>query len=710
MRVLAILLLLSLFPPLVTADSGNQVIFAGRVRELTDLSIEELLNVRIITASRIEEKSGDVPASVVVVGRSDIEKYGYRTLAEILQNIPGVYGVEHYYREGVALGMRGFWSGITNKHIMILVDGIPQRNDYMGAHALPDIAVPVEAIERIEVVRGAMSVMYGSGAFFGVINIVTESPENKNTRLATVSMGDNNTKKAFMRLANTLGELQYTVNLSHYRTRGITASLDKLMLQSDWEAQERDYNNHYVRTMRGTLENQETFFNSILKYHNWTFLANYTFTNQESAFYTPPVANGSDNPRHTIKLGMMYEKQWSDTLTTQARLYYTDYRLYSDMELVRPGYLAVDDVSTKQFHAETNIFWQPSEKLKLAAGLTYDYLAHYSASTDSPLAGFFHTTDTTPNEKPQAWDAFAQTTYSVTDSLKLIAGLRFHQTLSYHAQRTNAFGLPNQTIVTGQYAEDDIRVIPRLAGLWRLNERHLFKLLYGESIVDIATQQNTNQFAKNLPALTLENINTTELAYIGSFQKVGVTASLFRNQLDNLIVRTNVINLGAVDSKRYMMVMNNSGKMRTYGAELTVQLRPSESWQLELSGTYQKTRDKKLDMPAAYSPNFLGYAKAAYQISPNQTIAAMGRYVGSMMPLYDESTQKRLGNTVDGYTVLDVNYRRNNVFTKGLFIDLRVANLLNEEIRYPVFSNNSWATLGTVGEDRTFLVTVGMKF
>jgi outer membrane receptor for ferrienterochelin and colicin len=234
--------------------------------------------------------------------------------------------------------------------------------------------------------------------------------------------------------------------------------------------------------------------------------------------------------------------------------------------------------------------------------------------------------------------------------------------------------------------------------------------LYGESIVDIATQQNTNQFAKNLPALTLENINTTELAYIGSFQKVGVTASLFRNQLDNLIVRTNVINLGAVDSKRYMMVMNNSGKMRTYGAELTVQLRPSESWQLELSGTYQKTRDKKLDMPAAYSPNFLGYAKAAYQISPNQTIAAMGRYVGSMMPLYDESTQKRLGNTVDGYTVLDVNYRRNNVFTKGLFIDLRVANLLNEEIRYPVFSNNSWATLGTVGEDRTFLVTVGMKF
>jgi len=47
---------------------------------------------------------------------------------------------------------------------------------------------------------------------------------------------------------------------------------------------------------------------------------------------------------------------------------------------------------------------------------------------------------------------------------------------------------------------------------------------------------------------------------------------------------------------------------------------------------------------------------------------------------------------------------------KGLFIDVRVSNLLNEEIRYPVFSNNSWATLGTVGEDRTFLVTVGMKF
>jgi outer membrane receptor for ferrienterochelin and colicin len=81
-----------------------------------------------------------------------------------------------------------------------------------------------------------------------------------------------------------------------------------------------------------------------------------------------------------------------------------------------------------------------------------------------------------------------------------------------------------------------------------------------------------------------------------------------------------------------------------------------------------------------------------------------------MMPGYDESTQRRIGNTVDGYTLLDVNYRWNNVFTKGVFVDLRVSNLLDEEIRYPAFTNNSWATLGTVGEDRTFFVTVGMKF
>jgi outer membrane receptor for ferrienterochelin and colicin len=482
------------------------------------------------------------------------------------------------------------------------------------------------------------------------------------------------------------------------------------MLQSDREKQERDYNNRYVNTMRGTLENRETFFNSVLKYRNWKFLANYTYTNQESAFYTPPVANGSNNPRHTVKLGVQYEKQLNNQLTAQARLYYTDYRLYSDMEMIYPGYVAIDDVSTKQFHAEANVFWQPLDKWKIAAGLSYEYLSHYSAETDSPLGGFFHTTDGLPEDKPQSLDIFAQATYHVQDNLKLIAGLRLHQTSSYQARRVNAFGLPNQTIVYGEYQEDNVRVIPRLAGLYRLNEHHLVKLLYGESIADIATQQNTNLFDKTLPALTLENINTTELVYVGSFEKIGITASLFRNQLDNLIVRTNVIDQSAVGSDRYMMIMNNSGKMRTYGAELTLQLRPTKAWQIELSGTYQKTRDKKLDMDAAYSPKFLGYGKVAYQVNSDQTVALLGRYVSSMMPGYDESTQRRIGNTVDGYTLLDVNYRWNNVFTKGVFVDLRVSNLLDEEIRYPAFTNNSWATLGTVGEDRTFFVTVGMKF
>lgn len=275
-----VLLICWLFSQSAIADVfGTQKNAAARqIEDLSQLTLEELLNVQITTASRTEENSEDVPASVVVIGRDEIEKYGYRTLTEILQNIPGVYGIEHYYREGVALGMRGFWSGITNKHIMILVDGIPQRNDYMGTHALPDIAVPVEAIERIEIVRGAMSVMYGSGAFFGVINIVTESPENKSVRFASVGAGSENTQKAFFRVAKTLDEFQYTVNFSHYRTRGLGASLNQVMLQSDWEKEERDYGNHYVRSMRGTLENRETFFNSVLKYRNWKFLANYTYT------------------------------------------------------------------------------------------------------------------------------------------------------------------------------------------------------------------------------------------------------------------------------------------------------------------------------------------------------------------------------------------------------------------------------------------------
>jgi|GEM_PF-2595124 outer membrane cobalamin receptor len=81
MKITVFLLLFWIFPLLAVADVAHQNDDKpkSRVKELIALSIDELLNVTIITASRTEEKAEDVPASVVVIGRDEIEKYGYRS-------------------------------------------------------------------------------------------------------------------------------------------------------------------------------------------------------------------------------------------------------------------------------------------------------------------------------------------------------------------------------------------------------------------------------------------------------------------------------------------------------------------------------------------------------------------------------------------------------------------------------------------------------
>lgn len=145
------------------------------MKKYFEMSLEELMQVKVVTAARVPEKIAEIPAGVVLITGKDIETYGYATLTEILENIPGLYNIDDYTEFGPNFGVRGFWSGINNDNIIILVNGVPQVYNISSNYPLSGILVPVEAIERIEVIRGPMSVIYGSGAFFGVINIITNT-------------------------------------------------------------------------------------------------------------------------------------------------------------------------------------------------------------------------------------------------------------------------------------------------------------------------------------------------------------------------------------------------------------------------------------------------------------------------------------------------------------------------------------------------------
>jgi outer membrane receptor for ferrienterochelin and colicins len=144
-------------------------------KDLTAFSLEELGNIQVYTASKHMQNASDAPASITVVDSNEIQRFGYRNLADILRSVPGFYVT--YDRDYTFVGVRGFGRlGDWNSRILVLIDGHRINNDVLGQAMLGnEFLVDVDMIERVEIVRGPSSSLYGANAFFAVINVITRT-------------------------------------------------------------------------------------------------------------------------------------------------------------------------------------------------------------------------------------------------------------------------------------------------------------------------------------------------------------------------------------------------------------------------------------------------------------------------------------------------------------------------------------------------------
>ena len=144
-------------------------------KDLADVSLEELSNIQVYSASKHIQSASEAPASVTVVTADEIQKYGYRNLADILRGVPGFYVT--YDRDYSFIGVRGFGRlGDWNSRVLVLIDGHRINNNVLGqAMVGNEFLVDVDMIERVEIVCGPGSSLYGANAFFAVINVFTRT-------------------------------------------------------------------------------------------------------------------------------------------------------------------------------------------------------------------------------------------------------------------------------------------------------------------------------------------------------------------------------------------------------------------------------------------------------------------------------------------------------------------------------------------------------
>ncbi|HTT21873.1 MAG TPA: TonB-dependent receptor [Candidatus Sulfotelmatobacter sp.] len=177
--------------------------------DLTELSVDQLANIQVTSASRKAESLAGAPAAIYVLTGDAIREAGFTTLPEALRMVPSLYVVQtnsHSWQ----VSTRGF-SGIDNRKMLVLVDGRSVYSPSFGGVFWDLEDIPIENIDRIEVIRGPGGTLWGENAVNGVINIITKSADQTEAVEISSSADINTGYTSFVQYGGRTGDIDYRV-------------------------------------------------------------------------------------------------------------------------------------------------------------------------------------------------------------------------------------------------------------------------------------------------------------------------------------------------------------------------------------------------------------------------------------------------------------------------------------------------------------------
>lgn len=199
--------------PLAAAAFGP--LAASQAQDPPDKKLQDLLELMhtpVVSASKTSEKLSEAPATVIVLRRSDLEERGYTELSQILDDLPGMDVVRAYG----ANYLKDYWRGYRNdigEPFLVLVDGVSFNHLWYNTADTPLVTYPISAIERVEVVYGPASAVYGANALLGVINIITRRPKEEDgfSARGKFTSGSFDTRIADFSAAHRSGDLAFSI-------------------------------------------------------------------------------------------------------------------------------------------------------------------------------------------------------------------------------------------------------------------------------------------------------------------------------------------------------------------------------------------------------------------------------------------------------------------------------------------------------------------
>ena len=413
------------------------VAVAQEPKDLSEASLEELTNIQVYSASKHMQSARDAPSSVTIITADQIQKYGYRTLGDILRGVRGFYVTSD--RNYSYVGLRGFErQGDWNSRVLLLVDG-HRTNDHIFGQAMigSEFLVDVDLIERVEIIRGPSSSLYGAGAFLAVIDVITRKPQQLKGWELSIEHASFDTYKGRASYGGNYKGVDLLLSGSFYNSEGQTLFFPEfdnpttnngITRNVDYESSQHILANISFRgfTLQGLFSARDkgaptAYFGAVFNdprtrnrdYHQyfdlryqhsvgekWDLMARTSF---DQSRLEAPFAYFTGLPDGSIALDNYSDRgNWWSSEAQLSRTLLEKHKLTFGAELIdnfrqdQAYYAAVGNVfTTTQASSLISALYAQDEfvitpKISLSAGVRYDHYANFGGTTNPRLGLIYH--------------------------------------------------------------------------------------------------------------------------------------------------------------------------------------------------------------------------------------------------------------------------------------------------------------------------------
>lgn len=640
----------------------------------TDILFQDIPSV--YSASKYEQKVTKAPASISIVTADEIKKWGYRTFGDILASLKGFYSTSD--RNYGYAGARGFGLPTDyNTRLLLLINGHRfNDNIYDQFDTSSGFPVDLDVIERIEVVRGPGSSLYGNSAFFGVINVITKRGRDQHGANVSASYGSNDAYKTSAsfgeRFKNGLETfLSGTVydsqgfNKLYYGEFGDPSTNNGVSVGNDAEMAKK----LLAKAAFGDFALEALYVKRNKDIPTAVF---------ETQFNNPNLNTADESTFVELKYDHTFENQ----LNLQSRLSYNNYRFKGNYPYNLDGsavsgadyYLNKDISYGEWWRAEleaTKVMWQDH---RLTFGGQYQDNFHQFQTNYNYNSG--EEPAFSKNDSTYQWAAFLQDDYTITNALTFNAGVRI-----------DYFSIFGET------------VNPRLGLIYTPWSNSTFKLLYGTAF------RAPNQFELNYIAgkyIRPENLKPEKLETIEFILEHYFTAqlraelNLFHSNIDDIIA------LKTISDEAYQQ--SNIKNVASTGMEVQVENNWLNGWQGRISYSWQETKDKSNQQRLINSPEHMVKLNLIAPLWMDKVFLGFETQFMSARKTYKTDP---LSGRVDGYVVSNLTLYTQK-WIKGLELSSGIYNLFDQ--RYSDPASDVHVQNGIPQDSLTFRIKASLDF